>query len=93
MIVIKQEVSNTVNEDVSVKWFFCDTKEEVEQIKKDGKKAEDQWNYKTTGAVSMRHCFHSEYTPEQLLSQELGELEGMKLKDIIKLIKHAENDS
>jgi hypothetical protein len=85
---IKLEITNSRNNDKHVEWFFCDTEEEKKQWIDKKKKEEDKWNYHTSGAVSMRYYNFNEYLISNLMETDISELEGMKLKDFIVVIKN-----
>ena len=85
---IKLEVTNSRNDNKLVEWFFCDTEEEKKQWIKDKKKEEDNWNYHTVGVVSIRYYIFSEYLISNLMETDISELQGMKLRDFIEVIKN-----
>jgi hypothetical protein len=87
-IAIKLEITNSRNDDKRVEWFFCDTEEEKKQWIDEKKKEEDEWNYHTVGAVSMRYYSFSVYSISNLMETDISKLEGMKLRDFIGVIKN-----
>jgi hypothetical protein len=84
---IKLEITNSRNDSKGVQWFFCDTDEEKKEWINKKKKEEDKWNYHTPGAVSMRFYNFDEYLTSNLMEMDISELEGMKLKNLIEIIK------
>ncbi len=85
---IKLEISNSRNDNKSVEWFFCETKEEKNKWIDEKKKEEYNWNYNTYGAVSIRYYIFSEYLICDLMEKDISDLEGIKLKEFIELIKN-----
>ena len=88
-IAIKLEISNSVNDHRSLEWFFCDTEEEKTAWIQARRKEESDWNFRTPGANSVRYYSFIEFSSmEKLLNCDMAEMEGMKLKDFLRLIKN-----
>ena len=48
---------------------------------------QQQWNYDTAGAVSFRYYDYNSYTNETILEVPMNELKGLKLGELLQLIK------
>ena len=84
-LIVRLEVSNSVNDDVNISWHFADSKRDLEEWIKKREKEKNDW-HKNPGAVSMRYYDYSYYNKEELLNTNVEDLKGLKLIDIIKLI-------
>ena len=87
----KLTISNTANDNRAVEWYFCDEIDDVTKWISEKNKEEDEWNYKTDGANSIRYYAFDEYLSEDLLEVCINELDGIKIKDLITLINHNEH--
>lgn len=84
---IKLEVTNSVNDSRRIEWFFYNTEKEKEVWVAEKDEEADKWNYHTAGAMSTRFYNYNYYEIEKLLEYSIDELEGMKLKDVLEIIK------
>lgn len=85
---IKLEITNSRNDNKSVEWFFCNTDEDKNRWIQEKNEEQEKWNYHTSGAMSTRYYYFNEYLIGDLLESDISELQGMKLKDIIAVIKN-----
>jgi len=90
--ILKSEVTNDVNDDKVIEWVFVTSEEEKEgwiQAKKDEK---IRWNLNTPGARSIRYLSIYEYSLAELLNENIEDLKGLRLEDLIKIIKYETNN-
>lgn len=81
-------ITNSVNDDVSRKWFITTSDEEKKKLKDDKEKERDDWNYKTPGAVSYRYYDWEEYSEDRFDKLTLSDLKGLPIMMLIKIINH-----
>jgi hypothetical protein len=71
--------TNTVNDSVATEWTMLTSEDEFLAWEAELKKANDEWNYRTKGAMSTRYLDIQKYSAEQAGNLSIGELEGMPL--------------
>ncbi len=85
---IKLEITNTINDDKTVHWYFCETEEEKKTWIDDHIQDKIRWNYHTSGAMSIRYYDFMEYDTNNILSLNLSELRDMTVLDFLNLVKN-----
>jgi hypothetical protein len=90
---IKLRITNNKNDEEKCIWAFFPT-EEARDIWVNHKHAEEnEWNYKTVGARSMRYYDFYPYTLESILQLPMSEFGHMTLANFLELIKNLTTDS
>ena len=91
MNAIKLVITNSVNDEERIKWFFYNTEEERVSIETEMKKEQDEWNSGgvAMGYMSKRYYSFKNYTLSDLLTMNISELEGMTVKDFLIVIMSA----
>lgn len=84
--IIKVEITNSVNDDMHIEWFFTKTEEEKTTLISEKKEEQNKWNHHTPGAMSWRYYSITEYSPKEILELDISELTGMKLRDFLSLL-------
>ena len=87
MIIVKTEITNSVNDNEDIEWKICNTQEEAENFIFDKECDIDVWNYHTSGAQSFRYLSKWQYSITKFLELDFSELTGLKIKDFLKIIK------
>jgi len=87
-LIVRLEISNSVNDDVNINWYFANSKRDLEEWVKTREKEKKEW-HKTPGAVSIRYYDYSYYTKEELLNTNIEDLKGIKLVNILNLINNS----
>ena len=85
--ISKLEVTNNINNDVRVEWKFFDSVSDREKWIAEMKKEEDDWNYKTEGAISFRNYEFYNYNSENILDMDMSEFSGMLFRDFLSILK------
>jgi hypothetical protein len=84
---VKLKVTNSHNDNESIEWFFALTQNAIDSWIKEKDEEQRIWNHETAGAVSYRYYNYTEYDMASILEYTLDELEGMRLKDFLNIIK------
>jgi predicted adenine nucleotide alpha hydrolase (AANH) superfamily ATPase len=87
-LIVRLEVSNSVNDDISVRWYFAKSNIDLKNWVTEREKEKKKW-HKTVGAVSIRYYDYSYYNKEELLNTNVEDLKGLKLVDILNLINNS----
>lgn len=88
MHIVKLEISNSRNDDVTYKWGFFKNEDFKNNWIAMHKKEQNIWNFQTAGALSTRHYHFHEYTLAEIMALDISELAGMQLMDLITLINY-----
>lgn len=88
MGVVKLEVTNSVNDDKDIEWFFYNSETIRDEWKKEKEEEQNKWNYHTQGAMSFRYYSFDDHMIDELLEFGMDYFEGMKLKDFLTLMKN-----
>ena len=80
-------ITNSRNEDERYEWLITTDLEEQKEWIRQKQFEQQQWNYDTAGAVSFRYYDYNSYTNETILEVPMNELKGLKLGDLLQLIK------
>ena len=84
----KITIDNSVNDDYQIKWIIGKTRRDLDKLVEKERDEVYNWNYNTPGAVSHRY-FNTEYhTSDQIIDFKMDELEGMTVKQFIKILNH-----
>ena len=88
MIIVKLiEVSSWTNNEF-LSWHFFDSDQDYETWK--SKKEKENKKRDADPHTSSLSLFFIEFTPGQILSMEIEQVKGIKLKDLINIIKHTD---
>ena len=85
---VKRTISNTRNCDIYTEWHFSETEEEREDWINSEKEKQDEWNYRTPGAVSTRYYDFTKYDINSLKNLTLADLAEFTIQDFLELFKH-----
>lgn len=89
MNAIKLVITNSVNDDRRIEWFFYNTEEE--RISFETKKNKDRYEWNNGGVsmgfMSTRYYNYTKYTLSDLFAMDMSELEGMTVMDFLKIIE------
>lgn len=89
MNAIKLVITNSVNDDESIKWLFYNTEDERISFETKKNKDKDEWNNGGVkmGYMSKRYYTFKYFTMSDLLSMDMSELEGITVMDFLKIIE------
>lgn len=89
MNAIKLVITNSVNDDRRIEWFFYNTEEERISFETKKNKDRDEWNNGGVemGFMSTRYYNYTKYTLSDLFAMDMSELEGMTVMDFLKIIE------
>ena len=88
MKLIKCEITNSVNDDENVSWFFSDSDNKITEWKKEKKKEIDNWNNnKDIGIISKRYIYFEEYDINSFMELSLINIKDFKIKDLFEIFK------
>ena len=82
----KLTITNTVNENKSITWFFCDDIDDRTKWISDKNKEADTFNF-SEGSNAYRYYSFDEYQTEDMINLHVNEFENMSIRDFIEIIK------
>lgn len=87
MFIVRVEITNSRNDDVSVYWNEADSRADADAVIAEHNADIKKWNYETVGAVSFRYISSRIFDESELQELTLDDVRGIPLKILAKILR------